>query len=194
MTILVLSLLIGVVAGLRAMTAPAAVAWAAHLGGLSLAGTPLAFMGHVAALWVFGVLALGELVTDQLPKTPSRKVPVQFGTRIVMGALCGATLAAPGGQLVVGAIAGAVGAVIGTLGGAAAAGEDGPGLRPRPAGRPDRGRGRDRRRPGDRLPGALGAGGRSVRSPSRRPPIIRCRPRAPAAGASPSGPCRGQPC
>jgi uncharacterized membrane protein len=119
MTILILSLLIGVVAGLRAMTAPAAVALAGHLGWLSLAGTPLAFMGHVAALGVFGVLALGELVTDQLPKTPSRKVPVQFGTRIVMGALCGATLAAASGQHVVGAVVGAVGAVIGTLGGAA---------------------------------------------------------------------------
>ena len=123
MTILVLSLLIGVVAGLRAMTAPAAVAWAAHLGWLKVAGTPLAFMGHVAAPWVFTVLALVELVTDQLPKTPSRKVPVQFGTRIVVGALCGATLAAPGGQLVVGAICGAVGAVIGTLGGAAVRGK-----------------------------------------------------------------------
>ena len=119
MTILILSLLIGVVAGLRAVTAPAAVAWAAHLGWLKLAGTPLAFMGHVAAPWIFSVLAIGELIGDQLPSTPSRKVPVQFGTRIVMGALCGATLAAPGGQLVLGAIAGAAGAVIGTLGGAA---------------------------------------------------------------------------
>ena len=120
MTILILSLLIGVVAGLRAMTAPAVVAGAAHFGGLSLAGTSLSFMGHVAAFWVFGVLALGELVTDQLPKTPSRKVPVQFGTRIAMGALCGAALAAPSGQHIVGALVGAVGAVIGTLGGAAA--------------------------------------------------------------------------
>jgi len=120
MTILILSLLIGVVAGLRAMTAPAVVAGAASFGGLSLAGTPLSFMGHVAAFWVFGVLALGELVTDQLPKTPSRKVPVQFGTRIAMGALCGAALAAPSGQHIVGALVGAVGAVIGTLGGAAA--------------------------------------------------------------------------
>ena len=119
MTILILSLLIGVVAGLRAMTAPAVVAWVASYGGLSLAGTPLSFMGHVAAFWVFGVLALGELVTDKLPKTPSRKVPVQFGTRIAMGALCGATLSAPSGQVVVGAIVGAIGAVIGTLGGAA---------------------------------------------------------------------------
>ena len=44
---------------------------------------------------------------------------MQFGTRIVIGALCGAALAAPGGQLVLGAIAGALGAVLGTLGGAA---------------------------------------------------------------------------
>lgn len=119
MTILVFSLLIGVVAGLRAMTAPAAVAWAAHLGWLPLAGTPLAFLGHFAAPWVLSVLALVELVTDQLPGTPSRKVPVQFGTRILMGALCGAALAAPVGQLIVGALCGAAGAVIGTLGGAA---------------------------------------------------------------------------
>ena len=119
MTVLFLSLLIGVVAGLRAMTAPAAVAWAAHLGWLSLAGTPLAFFGHVAAPWVLGALALVELVTDQLPQTPSRKVPVQFGTRILMGALCGAALAAPGGQLALGAVCGALGAVLGTLGGAA---------------------------------------------------------------------------
>ena len=120
MTILVLALLIGVVAGLRAMTAPAAVAWAAHLGWLPLAGTPLAFLGHPAAPWVLGALALVELVTDQLPQTPSRKVPVQFGTRVLMGALCGAALAAPSGQLALGAVAGALGAVLGTLGGAAA--------------------------------------------------------------------------
>ena len=119
MTILILSLLIGVVAGLRAVTAPAAVAWSAHLGWVKAAGTPMAFMGHVAAPWIFTVLALGELIGDQLPSTPSRKVPVQFGTRIVTGALCGATLAAAGGQLLLGAIAGAVGAVIGTLGGSA---------------------------------------------------------------------------
>ena len=94
MTILILSLLIGVMAGLRAVVAPAVVALGAHLGWLKLAGTPLAFMGHPAAPWVLGVLAVGELIGDQLPSTPSRKVPVQFGTRIVTGALCGATLRA----------------------------------------------------------------------------------------------------
>ena len=118
--ILALALLIGVVAGLRAITAPAAVAWAAYLGWLALAATPLAFLGSVAAPLVLTVLALGELVGDQLPKTPSRKVPVQFGTRILMGAISGAALGAPSGQLWIGAGAGSVGAVIGTLGGAAA--------------------------------------------------------------------------
>lgn len=117
---LVLCLLIGVVAGLRAMTAPAAVAWAAYLGWLPLGATPLAFLGQVAAPLVLSVLALGELVGDQLPKTPSRKAAVPFGTRIVMGALCGAAVAAAGGQLVVGLLVGVLGAVIGTLGGAAA--------------------------------------------------------------------------
>jgi len=121
--ILALCFLIGVIAGLRAMTAPAAVAWAAYGGWLPLAGTPLAFLGHVAAPWVFTLLAVGELISDQLPKTPSRKVPIQFGTRIVAGALAGAALGTPAGMLVVGAVAGAIGAVIGTLGGAAARGK-----------------------------------------------------------------------
>ncbi len=118
--LIALAFLIGIVAGLRALTAPAVISWAAWLGWLHLAGTPLAFLGHVAAPWIFTVLALGELVGDQLPKTPSRKVPVQFATRLVSGALCGAALAAPSGQLVAGLVAGIVGAVAGTLGGAAA--------------------------------------------------------------------------
>lgn len=114
------ALLIGIIAGLRAMTAPAVTSWGAYLGWLKLAGTPLAFMGHIVAVALFTLAALGELVTDQLPKTPSRKVPVQFGTRIVTGALSGAAIGASGGALVAGLVAGAVGAVIGTLGGAEA--------------------------------------------------------------------------
>ena len=115
-----LAMLIGAIAGLRAMTAPAAVAWAASLGLLPLAGTPLAFLSYQLTPWIFTALALIELVTDQSPKTPSRKVPVQFGARVLSGALCGAALATPAGALWVGAALGATGAVIGTLGGAAA--------------------------------------------------------------------------
>ena len=109
---------IGFIAGLRAMTPVAVVSWAAHLGALQLQGTGLAFLGFAATPYIVTVLALGELITDKLPKTPSRKVPVQFGTRIVVGALCGAALGLASQALVGGIIAGAIGAVIGTLGGA----------------------------------------------------------------------------
>ncbi|MBO9499039.1 MAG: DUF4126 domain-containing protein [Novosphingobium sp.] len=122
MTILVLALVIGIVAGLRAMVAPAAVALGGWLGWVALAGTPLAFLGNMIAVAILMLLALGELVSDQLPTTPSRKVPVQFGGRILTGALSGAAIGASGGQLALGAVAGAIGAVIGTLGGASARG------------------------------------------------------------------------
>jgi uncharacterized membrane protein len=114
----VLALLIGIVAGLRAMTAPALVAWAAHLSLLDLSGTWLAFCSSIWARWILTLLALVELVTDQLPSTPSRTVPVQFGARIVTGAVSGAAIGAGSkGALIGGLVAGVIGAVIGTLGG-----------------------------------------------------------------------------
>jgi uncharacterized membrane protein len=117
MWLFVLAFLIGVVAGLRAMTAPAAVTWAARLGWLDLAGTPLAFLGAAVTPWIFTVAALGELVNDKLPKTGSRKAPPAFIARIAMGALCGAAIGASAQALVAGLLAGALGAVAGTLGG-----------------------------------------------------------------------------
>ncbi|MBB4127557.1 putative membrane protein [Xanthomonas translucens] len=120
MSLLVVALLIGIVAGLRAMTAPAVVSWAASLGVLPLIGTPLAFLGWRFTPWIVSLLAIGELVTDQLPGTPSRKVPLQFGTRIVMGGVCGAAVGMSGGLWVAAMVAGALGAVLGTYGGAAA--------------------------------------------------------------------------
>lgn len=118
MTLYLLALLIGVIAGLRAMTAPAAVAWAARVGWLPLAGLPLAWLGGWIAVGALTVLAGLELVADQLPKTPSRKVPIQFGSRILSGAFSGAALMMPSGHWLRGAVIGAVGAVLGTLGGA----------------------------------------------------------------------------
>ena len=133
MTPFVLPLLIGIVAGLRAMTAPAAISWAARLGWLDVAPTSLAFLGYAWTPWIFTALALAELVTDQLPTTPSRTVPVQFGTRVLVGALCGAAIGAGLGAPVIGLIAGILGAIVGTLGGrmcrvrlAAALGSDRP--------------------------------------------------------------------
>jgi uncharacterized membrane protein len=118
--IIILAALIGAIAGLRAMTAPAAVSWAARLGWLNLAPTGLAFLGYAWTPWIWTALALAELVGDQLPTTPSRTVPVQFGTRLVTGGLSGAGIGAAHGSMIAGGIAGAIGAVIGTLGGRAA--------------------------------------------------------------------------
>jgi uncharacterized membrane protein len=118
MSFYLFALLIGVIAGLRAMTAPAAVSWAAALGWLNLQDTGLAFLGYKFTPYIFTVLAVVELITDQLPQTPSRKVPMQFAARIVSGGFCGAAIGAAGGSWIGGLVVGAVGAVIGTLGGA----------------------------------------------------------------------------
>jgi uncharacterized membrane protein len=110
-------LLIGLVGGLRSMTAPAAVSWASRIGWIDVAPTALAFFGYAFTPWVFTALALGELVIDQLPMTPSRTMPMPFGVRIVVGALCGGAIGASGGALVTGLVAGIAGATVGTLGG-----------------------------------------------------------------------------
>jgi uncharacterized membrane protein len=113
-----LAFLLGIVAGLRSMTPPAAVAWAARLGWLHLEGTPLAFLGSTAAAYVLTGFMLAELVADKLPRTPSRTRPGPFLARLVTGGLAGAALTAGvGSSLALGALLGALGAVAGTLGG-----------------------------------------------------------------------------
>ena len=120
MILYLLALLIGVIAGLRTMTAAAAVSWAAWMGALPLAGTPLAFLGATVTPWILTVLALGELVADQLPKTPSRKVAIQFGARLLVGAVAGAAIGTAMDNILLGAGLGLIGALIGTYGGAEA--------------------------------------------------------------------------
>ncbi|MGH9494673.1 MAG: DUF4126 family protein [Candidatus Sulfotelmatobacter sp.] len=109
---------IGVVAGLRSLTAPAVVAWAAYLGWIHLQGSPLAFMGSIWAVGIFTILALSELIADKLPSAPARTAAVGLSARIVTGALSGACLAVAGGASQwVGAILGIAGALIGTFAG-----------------------------------------------------------------------------
>ena len=116
--VLVLTFAIGLVAGLRSLTAPAVVCWAAHLGWINLSGSVLAFMGSTWALWLFSILALVELVADQLPTTPARTAPVGLIARLVMGMLSGACLAVAGqASLWVGVLAAALGVLAGTFGG-----------------------------------------------------------------------------
>ncbi len=115
---LVLALVIGIVAGLRAMMAPAAIAWAASTGLVPLQGTWLAFLGWRFTPWVISFFAAAELVTDQLPSTPSRTVPAQFGVRIVTGGISGAAIGYALGAPLFGLVLGVIGVVLGTLGGA----------------------------------------------------------------------------
>ncbi len=121
-TALVLALLIGCVAGLRTMTAPALICWAAHpgppTGWIGLGGTPLAFLANPVSLVVFTLLAVGELIGDKLPQTPSRLSLFPLLARALFGALCGSALAlAASVPVAEGAIAGLVGALLGAYAG-----------------------------------------------------------------------------
>ena len=117
MSTIALAFCLGVIAGLRSLTAPAVVSWAARLGWLHLENTPLAFLGAPVTSYILTALAIGELIADQLPKTPSRKAPLGFGARLMTGALSGAALGASSQMLAGGLVAGMLGAVAGTLGG-----------------------------------------------------------------------------
>ncbi|HEY7001799.1 MAG TPA: DUF4126 family protein [Candidatus Udaeobacter sp.] len=107
---------IGIVAGLRSLLAPAMVAWAAHYDWLNLYGSPLSFMGSRAALVIFSIFAIGELIADKLPTTPKRTALAPLLARIVLGALSGASLyVAAGRSLLIGALLGGIGGVIGAF-------------------------------------------------------------------------------
>ncbi|MFZ0617677.1 MAG: DUF4126 family protein [Candidatus Acidiferrales bacterium] len=115
--VLLLALLIGFFAGLRSLTPAAVVTWAAHLGWMKF-DRPLAWMASAVAVGFFTILALVELVTDKLPKTPARTAPPGLIARILLGALAGSAVAMAGAQAVMaGAALGIVGALIGTFGG-----------------------------------------------------------------------------
>ena len=113
-----LAFAVGVIAGLRALTAPTVVSWAARLNWLALSNSWAAFLGYSATPYIFTLLAIGELVNDKLPKTPSRKAPPSFAFRVITGAFSGAALSMGANQsAAIGAVCGGLGAVAGTLGG-----------------------------------------------------------------------------
>ena len=115
---IVLALAIGVIAGLRAMTAPMTVSWAARLGWIEVHHTWAGFLARGLTPWILTILAIGELINDQNPKAPARTQPPSFIFRVLSGGFSGAALATGGGHsLVAGMLLGAAGAVIGTLGG-----------------------------------------------------------------------------
>jgi uncharacterized membrane protein len=118
MSALILVFLLGCVAGLRSLSAPAVVCWAAHFGWLHLVGTSLAFMNHPATLIIFTVLAAVELVVDKLSKTPPRTAPMGLAARVVLGGLSGAAAAAGSGIIpYLGVAAGSIGSLAGAFAG-----------------------------------------------------------------------------
>jgi uncharacterized membrane protein len=120
MPVLISAFVIGIACGLRALIGLAAVSWAASSGKLPLQDTWLAFLGFRATPFITSLLAIGELVTDKLSKTPSRLVPPQFGARVLMGAITGAAIGASHELLLMGLLSGIVGSVLGTLAGSRA--------------------------------------------------------------------------
>lgn len=117
-TVLLLCFLIGCVAGLRSMMAPAIVCAAAYLQWVHLEGTPLGFMTSRVTLSVFTFLAICELIVDKLPQTPPRTAPMGLIARAITGGLSGAALAVSGGKsLAVGLLLGLIGGVAGAFAG-----------------------------------------------------------------------------
>ena len=114
---LLFAFLIGLFAGLRSLTPPAAVAWAVHLGWLTLR-RPLSLVGSLPAVIILSVLAITEIIFDKLPNTPSRTAPPGLIGRIVTGGFTGACVSVGGGKsALAGAGLGVIGGIVGCFGG-----------------------------------------------------------------------------
>ena len=114
---LLFAFLIGLFAGLRSLTPPAAVAWAVHLGWLRLE-RPLSLVGSLPAVIILSVLAIAEVFVDKLPETSNRTAPPGLIARIVTGGFTGACVSVAGGKSAyVGAALGVIGGIVGCFAG-----------------------------------------------------------------------------
>jgi uncharacterized membrane protein len=114
---LLFAFLIGLFAGLRSLTPPAAVAWAVHLGWIKIE-RPLALVGSLPAVIILSVLAIAEVFMDKLPNTPNRTAPPGLIGRIVTGGFTGACVSLGGGRSAwVGAGLGVIGGIVGCFAG-----------------------------------------------------------------------------
>jgi len=107
---------IGFVAGLRSMTAPAAISWAAANRRISIGSSPLAFLASSRVSRTAAKLALGEIVADKTPAVPSRLKPASLSWRLLSGGICGAAISLSDHEDPrAGAALGAAGALVGSL-------------------------------------------------------------------------------
>ena len=110
--------LLGIAAGLRSMSAPAAAVAAARRRKAAPGLSPK-LMGKFDASTVFALLAIAEMVADKLPFMPDRKSPSAFAWRVIVGAVSAAAATSIEGWLPLAIVVGGAGAVAGTLGGSA---------------------------------------------------------------------------
>lgn len=109
---------IGIVAGLRAFTAPAVICWATHFGWLHLSESRLSFLGKPVAVGIVSLLALGELIADKLPMTPNRTTPGPLVGRVAAAGFSAAAIAIAARQsVVIASVVGVTGALVGAFGG-----------------------------------------------------------------------------
>jgi uncharacterized membrane protein len=109
---------IGFLTGLRGMTPISVLCWMTMLGRIPTAHGWMGFVANKISVGVFTFAAIGELIGDKLPNTPSRTKLPGFSARILFGALCAMILACiSGSPIYLGAILGIIGAVAGTYGG-----------------------------------------------------------------------------
>jgi len=109
---------LGVLAGMRSMTAPALLSHSlAKNPSKKLGKSRLGFLQSSTTATVLKVMAGGEMIGDKLPNAPDRTAPPVLGGRILSGALVGgATYKAAGGKLLKGALLGSAAAVASTYG------------------------------------------------------------------------------
>lgn len=108
----------GAAAGLRSLTPPAVLSWAATQKMIPLGESPVGELVLSKASKKVMELALGELIADKLPFTPDRITPAPLAARVVSGAVCGAAISYSARQPVQeGALFGALGAIIGAFAG-----------------------------------------------------------------------------
>lgn len=114
----VLAVGIGAVAGLRALAAPAILAWAVKRRWIHVGESPFARIISAKASKRLTDLAISELIADKLPFTSSRLTAGPLASRIVSGAVCGATIYGVAERPVAeGAVLGGAGAIAGAFAG-----------------------------------------------------------------------------
>lgn len=107
--------MVGVASGMRSQLPLALLAWTSGPGAANTDASWPPLRSPLARA-VVTALAVGELIGDKLPMTPSRLQPAPFLGRLAFGAFAGGLLAArSGGEAMAGAAAGGTGAVIGTI-------------------------------------------------------------------------------